>query len=60
MMVVAAIAIVACYHVYIAKEEMGLSNLVLNNIEALADNGETTPLDCYMRGCCYDPAFDCL
>ena len=31
-----------------------------NNVEALADYGETTPYDCYMGHCCYDPAYDCF
>lgn len=58
--VIASIAIVASYNVYVSKDRMNLSNLVLNNVEALAEYGETTPFDCYMGHCCYDPAWDCF
>lgn len=59
-MFVVVIATVACYNVYVLKNNVKLSDLVLNNVEALADYGETTPYDCYMGHCCYDPAFDCF
>ncbi len=40
MIVVAVVAIVAGYNVYLSQNETKLSDLVLANVEALADPGE--------------------
>ena len=60
IVVVVMVVIAAGYNIYMIKRGMNLSNMVLNNVEALADYGETTPYDCYMGHCCYDPAYDCF
>lgn len=60
VLVATIIVIVACCNIYTSKDGINLSDLVLNNVEALADYGETTPYDCYMAHCCYDPSCDCF
>lgn len=58
--IVATIATFAGYNIYVSKDVATLSNLVLNNVEALADYGETTPYDCYRGHCSYNPSYDCF
>ena len=47
---IVAIAAVAGYNVYVSQSNAKLSNLALNNIEALADNEDTTNHACYGYG----------
>lgn len=49
-LVVALFAMVAAYNVYISQNNVVLSSLALNNVEALADNNEWGSEWCY-----YDP-----
>lgn len=43
-----AIAAVAGYNVYVSQNDVKLSNLALNNIEALANDNEWGSQNCYM------------
>ena len=47
---IVAIAAVTGYNVYVSQSNAKLSNLALNNIEALADNEDTTNHACYGYG----------
>lgn len=60
IVVIVAVVIAAGYNICMSRGGINLSNLLLNNVEALADYGETTPYDCYMAHCCYDPSWDCF
>ena len=52
MVVVAVVAIVAGYNVYISQNETKLSDLVLANVEAFAWGGETSG-SYYLHPCPY-------
>ena len=66
MVVVAVVAIVAGYNVYISQNETKLSDLVLANVEAFAWGGETSG-SYYLHPCpthagaeCSSKKYDCL
>lgn len=47
VMVVAAVAALASYNVYMSKNDVKLSNLALNNVEALANSNEGGDSNCH-------------
>ncbi len=49
---------VAGYNVYMSESDTNMSDLVLSNVEVLANSRETTSYYCYMSHCCYDPSSD--
>ena len=57
---IAVVVMFAGYNVYISESDTNMSDLVLSNVEALANSRETTPYDCYMSHCCYNPSSDCF
>lgn len=58
MIVVAVVAIVAGYNVYLSQNETKLSDLVLANVEAFAWGGETSG-PYYLRPCPTRPGAEC-
>jgi len=50
MMIVAAIAIFASYNIYISRDSVKLSDLVLANVDALAQQGESGDSKIYCCG----------
>ncbi len=58
MIVVAVVAIVAGYNVYLSQNETKLSDLVLANVEAFAW-GEETGGPYYLRPCPTRPGAEC-
>lgn len=55
---VLAIAAVAGYNVYTSQNNVKLSDLVLNNVEALADPSESGQPD--VKNCMSDEDHDCI
>lgn len=47
LIIIAVIAIVASYNIYISKNDVKLSDLALNNVEALASNNESGDNNCH-------------
>lgn len=61
MTVIAMIAIVASYNVYILQEDVKLSGLLLSNVEALADNSESgQPEQPSVKDCITDDESSCI